>query len=73
MPLLSFYYLQPSNNFVILSCSKNIIQGRVIPAYSRLDLAPGGILRVLVSRVGNRYELRIAEGSEGKADQLLAL
>jgi len=49
------------------------LQGRVIPAYSKLDLAPGRTLRVLVSRVGSRYELRIAEGSDGKANQLLEL
>jgi hypothetical protein len=49
------------------------LQGRVIPAYSKLDLAPGSTLRVLVSRAGNRYELRIAEGKDGKADQLLEL
>jgi hypothetical protein len=57
-----------SGDFVSIKVIKRIVgskyavalQGRVIPATSRLELVPGKTLNVLVSRSGNSFELRIA-------------
>jgi hypothetical protein len=46
------------------------LHGRVIPATSKLHLVPGQTLRVLVSRAGDRFELRVAGE---KPDPLLEL
>lgn len=47
------------------------LQGRVIPAYSDLDLIPGKTLRVLVNRVGDRYVLKLTDPGVNPIHELL--
>ncbi len=58
-----------SGDIVILNVIKRIIgnkwavglQGRVIPAYSDLNLVPGKSIRALVTRSGDRYVLKLTD------------
>jgi hypothetical protein len=68
-----------SGDFVSIRIIKRIagtkyavaLRGRVIPAFSRLDLVPGKTLNVLVSRAGDRFELRVAEEKPNHLLELL--